>query len=326
MNRAIAGTVLAVWLCSLAHAQSAPDAKPAGAKLEFEVASIKPSAMPGGGGMIRMGPQGGPGSGDPGRVSYTLSTIRDLMVIAYGVHRYQITGGPNWLDSERFDIMAKVPEDATKEQVKVMLQNLLAERFKLNLHRETKELPIYALMVAGKGSRLKASTATDTPPGEAPPPPPGPGKNGLKMGADGCPETPPMPAGRAGNFMIITPNGACMIATGQTMEALANQLSNQFDRRVIDQTGLKSKYDVKLRYDPSSMPGGRGGPMPGAMMKGPGPGPTGGDPSDRIAPDADQPPSIFNALEEQLGLKLEAKRGPVVLLVIDHVEKTPTEN
>ena len=325
MNRAIAGTVLAVWLCSLAHAQSAADAK-SEKKLEFEVASIKPSVMPGGRGMIRMGPQGGPGSGDPGRVSYTLSTIRDLMVIAYGVHRYQITGGPNWLDSERFDIMAKVPEDATKEQVKVMLQNLLAERFKLNLHRETKELPMYALMVAGKGSRLKASTATDTPPREAPPPPPAPGKNGLKMGADGCPETPPMPAGRAGNFMIITPNGACMIATGQTIEALANQLSNQFDRRVIDQTGLKGKYDVKLRYDPSSMPGGRGGPMPGAMMKGPGPGPTGGDPSDRIAPDADQPPSIFNALEEQLGLKLEAKRGPVVLLVIDHVEKTPTEN
>ena len=130
-----------------------------------------------------------------------------------------------------------------------------------------------------------------------------------------------MPAGRAGNFMIMTPNGACMISAGQTMEGLANQLSNQFDRPVIDQTGLKGKYDVKLRYDPSSMPGGRGGPMPGPMMKGPGPGPAGGDPSDRMAPDGDQPPSIFNALQEQLGLKLEATKAPVEVMVIDKVEK-----
>ena len=102
------------------------DAKPAEAKLEFEVASIKPSALPGHG-VIRLGPQGGPGSGDPGRVTYTFSTIRDLMVDAYGVKRNQISGGPNWLDSERFDIVAKVPAGATKEQVKVMLQNLMAE-------------------------------------------------------------------------------------------------------------------------------------------------------------------------------------------------------
>jgi uncharacterized protein (TIGR03435 family) len=339
VSRALARTVLVAWLCSLAHAQSV------GAKLEFEVASIKPSALPGGRGMFRMGPQGGPGSGDPGRVSYTLSTIRDLMVTAYNVQRYQISGGPNWLDSERFDVVAKVPEGATKEQVKVMLQNLLAERFKLTLHRETKELPMYALVVAGKGSRLKASTATDTPPasdpqaregrrGEAaappPPLPPGPGRGGLKIGPDGCPETTPMPAGRGGNFMIMTTSGACMISNGQTMEGLATQLSNQFDRPVIDQTGLKGKYDFKLHYDPSSMPGGRGGPMMGLMMKdggaGPGPGPAGGGPSERITPDADAPPSIFNALQEQLGLKLEARKAPVEMMVIDHVEKTPTEN
>ena len=227
--------------------------------------------------MIRLGQQGGPGSGDPGRVTYTFSTIRDLMVDAYSVKRYQISGGPNWLDSERFDIVAKVPEGATKEQVKVMLQNLLAERFKLTLHRETKELPMYALVVGAKGPKLKDSTVTDTPPasdsqpkeggrGEAgaqaaaPPPPLPPGLRGMKIGPDGCPEIPPMAAGRAGNFMMMTPNGECMISNGETMDGLAAQLSNGFDRPVIDQTGLKGKYDLRLRYDPSSMPGGRGGP------------------------------------------------------------------
>jgi uncharacterized protein (TIGR03435 family) len=342
MRLAIAGTVLAAWLGSLVHAQSAADAKPAEGKLEFEVASIKPSAVPGRG-VIRLGPKGGPGSGDPGRVTYTFATILNLMVDAYGVKRYQVSGGPKWLDSEQFDIVAKVPEGATKQEVKVMLQNLLAERFKLTLHRESKELSVYALVVGAKGPKLKDSTVTDTPPasdsqpkeggrGEAgaqtsaPPPPfpPGAGKGGIKIGPDGCPETPPMAASRAGNFMMMTPNGECLISNGQTMDGLATQLSNRFDRPVIDQTGLKGKYDLRLRYDPASMPGGRGGSV---MIKdGPGRGPADGDPANRIAPDGDQPPSIFNALSEQLGLKLEARKGPVDLLVIDHVEKTPTEN
>jgi len=339
MSRAIAGPVLAACLCSVVHPQSAATAKPAEAKLEFEVASIKPSAQPGRG-VIRLDPKGGPGSGDPGRVTYTFTTILNLMVDAYSVKRYQVSGGPKWLDSEQFDIVAKVPEGATKEQVKVMLQNFLQERFKLTLHRETKELPMYALVVGAKGPNLKDSTVTDTPPaldsqhkeggrGEAgaqaaappPPLPPGTRKDGMKIGPDGCPEMPPM---AAGNFMMMTPNGACMISNGQTMDGLATQLSNRFDRPVIDQTGLKGTYDLRLRYDPASMPGGRGGSV---MIKdGPGSGPAGGDTANRIAPDGDPPPSIFNALQTQLGLKLEAKKGPVALLVIDHVEKTPTEN
>jgi uncharacterized protein (TIGR03435 family) len=342
MRRAIAGTFLAAWLCSLVHAQSVAVAKPAEAKLEFEVASIKPSALPGRG-PIRLGQKGGPGSGDPGRVTYTFTTILNLMVDAYSVKRYQVAGGPKWLDSEQFDIVAKVPAGATKEQVKVMLQNLLAERFKLTLHRETKELSMYALVLGAKGPKLKDSTVTDTPPASDPqpkegghgeagaqaaaPPPPLPldlGKGGIKIGPDGCPETPPMAAGRAGNFMMMTPTGECLISNGQTIEGLATHLSNRFDRPVIDQTGLKGKYDLRLRYDPASMPAGRGGSV---MIKaGPGLDSAGGEPASRTAPDGDQPPSIFEALQEQLGLKLEAKKGPVDLLVIDHVEKRPTEN
>jgi uncharacterized protein (TIGR03435 family) len=323
MSRAIAGTVLAAWLCSLVHAQSSADAKPAEAKLEFEVASIKPSALSGRG-VIRFDPKGGPGSGDPGRVTYTFTTILNLMADAYGVKRYQVSGGPKWLDSEQFDIVAKVPKGATKEQVKVMLQNLLAERFKLTLHRETKELPVYALEVGSKGPKLKDSTATGTPPAAPPPLSPVPGKGGIRIAPDGCPEMPAMAAGRAGNFMMMTPHGECLISNGQTMDSLATHLSNRFDRPVIDQTGLHGKYDLRLRFDPASMPGGRGGSV---MTKdGPGLGPDGGDPANRTAPDGIPPPSIFLALQEQLGLKLEARKGPVDLLVIDHVEKTPTEN
>jgi uncharacterized protein (TIGR03435 family) len=289
------------------------------------VASIKPSTLPGRG-VIRLGPQGGPGRGDPGRVTYTFSTIRDLMVDAYSVKGNQISGAPNWLDSERFDVVAKVRPGATDEQVKVMLQNLLAERFKLTLHRETKELPLYALVVGAKGPKLKDSNVSDTPPAQAdaPPPPLPPSLRGMKIGPDGCPETPPMAASRTGNFTIMTPNGECMISNALTMDGLATQLSNRFDRPVIDQTGLKGKYALRLRYDQASMPGGRGG---SAMIKGgPGLGADGGDPANRTSPDGVPPPSIFIALQEQLGLKLEAKKGPVDLLVIDHVEKTPTSN
>ncbi len=190
MGRAIAVTVLAVFLalglCAVVHAQSAP-------KLEFEAASVKPSALPAGNRAIRPGQQGGPGGVDPCRLTYTMSTIRELMVDAYGVKRSQIPGGPGWLDSEQFDIVAKVPGGATKEQVKLMLQNLLAERFKLALHRETKEMPIYALVVGAKGPRLKESTVGEGgAQAAASAQPRAPGVRGMKLGSDGCPEVPPM--------------------------------------------------------------------------------------------------------------------------------------
>jgi uncharacterized protein (TIGR03435 family) len=315
MGRAVAATVLAAWLCSLAHAQFAANAKPAEAKLEFDASSVKPAVLPAGNSLIRPGPQGGPGSADPGRLIYSFTTLRDLIMDAYGVKRPQISGAPNWLDSERFDIVAKVPEAATKEQVRVMLQNLLAERFKLTVHRETKELPVYALVVGAKGPKLKESTADTQPASDSQPAAP-PSLRGMKIAPDGCPETPPAAAGRAANFMVMTPNGECLISKGETMEGLAAQLSNGFDRPVIDQTGLKGKYDFRLRYDPSSLSGGRGGPkdaLDAALAAGDSPG-------------GDSPPGIFSALQEQLGLKLEARKGTVDLLAIDHVQKTPTQN
>ena len=104
--------------------------------------------------------RGGPGSPDPGQITYSNVSLKNGSDDAYEVKGYQITG-PKWLDSERFDIVAKIPKGATKEQFQMMLQNLLAERFKLTLHRETKELPIYALVVGKGGPKMKETVDDD---------------------------------------------------------------------------------------------------------------------------------------------------------------------
>jgi len=329
MRRIWAATFAIVWAGPAAVAQTEP--KP---KLEFEVASIKPAA-PMGQGRFFMGGRGGPGSGDPGRVEYTNMTVQMLITAAYGVKSYQVVGAPpSGMDSPRFDLTAKVPEGSSKDDVKVMLQNLLADRFKLTIHRETKEMPMYALTVGKNGPKMKVSEVPEKPPEPPkgpdgavalpPPPPPRP----PKMGGDGCPDIPESMKGRQMNMMMMSPNGACMVVAGQNMEGFASQLSNQFDKPVIDMTELKGRFDFKLRYDPQSTPGGGG--MGGMMVKAAGPPPDGippgGDTSRYVAPDREAPPTIFAALQEQLGLKLDARKGPVELIVVDHVEKTPTEN
>ena len=98
--------------------------------------------------------RGGPGSPDPGQITYSNVSLKQVLTNAYGIKSYQISG-PKWLDSERFDIVAKIAMGSTKEQFQMMLQNLLAERFKLAVHHETKELPIYALVVGKGGPKLK---------------------------------------------------------------------------------------------------------------------------------------------------------------------------
>jgi len=337
MIRTVWGVGVLALLSSLAYGQKAD------AKLQFEVASVKPAEPMPMQGMMRVGIGGGPGTGDPGRVTYSNASMMMLLTNAYSVKRSQISG-PDWLDSQRFDITAKVPEGATKDDVKVMLQNLLADRFKLTLHRQTKEMGIYALVVAKNGPKLQASTATDpaaadpggrgpegsAPPPLPPPPPGGPGGPGpvaigrLQM-KDGCPEIPPGMKGRGGNLMMMTPAGACMISNGVTLDMLADQLSNQFDRPVMNLTEIAGKYDIKLRFDPSSMPGRGGMIMMGPKGGGPG-GPMGDGGRSPDAEERDMPPTIFAALQEQLGLKLDSRKGTVTLLVIDHLEKTPTEN
>lgn len=285
--------------------------------LTFEVASIKPSAPPEMGRMF-MGARGGPGTADPTRFTASNFSLSGLISMAYDLRPYQLSA-PSWLNSERFDIAAKVPPGATKEQFRVMLQNLLAERFKLVIHRETKELPMFELVVGKSGPKFKESEdQADSLPDPGMPPPP---SGRMAMGKDGFPE---MPAGRT--MMMIMPGRARMAAYKETMEAFAGRLSGSAGRPVMDGTGLKKKYDFTLTFAPE---GGMGPGMPPPPPGGGGGAMVGGGPMagpHAAAADAESLPTLATALQEQLGLKLEGKKGPVEIIVVDKIEKVPTEN
>jgi uncharacterized protein (TIGR03435 family) len=326
MNVPKLGLCLAA-MCVWAEAQT-PDPK-----LTFDVASIKAAALPtpNGRGMIRISPpSGGPGTKDPGRVRYPFTTLRNLIMIAYDVKGYQISGPPV-LDSEHFELQATMPPETTKEQFKVMLLNLLAERFLLKSHAETKELPMYSMVVGKKGAKLKESG--DTPPldPDAPPPPmPNPGQ--MKIGADGFPILPMMGGGRGGIAMMMMPNRARLMAQHSTMEELSARLTSILDRPVQDETDLKGKYEFTLTYSPEGLNSGigrggmGGGPIVMAPTNPPPPPPGGTGSSTEKMPDFEIPPDLFTAIQAQLGLKLDAKKGPVEMRVIEHIEKAPTAN
>ncbi len=287
----------------------------------FDVASVKAAAppTPDGRGMIRMaGPSGGPDTKDPGRIHYPYMTLKNLIMDAYDVKNFQVSG-PAWLDTERFDITATMPPDTTKEQFRMMLQNLLAERFKMAVHRETKDLPMYSLVVARSGPKIKESAQVAPPKDGDDSRPPLPER--PKIGPDGFPELPGL-VGHPGIFGIMMPGRARMIAQQQTMFDLAERLTRQLNRPVKDETGLTGKYDFTVTYAPEMMNGPMG-PMPA-----PPPPPAGGaGPAGSTAVQAEEPlPNIYAALQAQLGLKLEPKKAPLDLIVVDHAEKTPTEN
>lgn len=241
----------------------------------FEVASIKPNKF--GSGSSHSG-------FDDGRFTATNIQIKTLLQYdAYEIPGPQILGGPGWLGSERFDIEAKV-DDTVVNQMKAldreqrnllkqqMVQQLLADRFKLVVHRETKELPAYALVVAKSGPKLTASKDTG-------------GSTGTSS------------------------NNGKLTATGVTMAKLAQTLTQilarELGRVVIDKTGIDGKYDLALTWTPDD--------RSASMVN--------------TSKEASDPPgpSIYTALQEQLGLKLELTKAPVETLVIDHVEE-PTEN
>ncbi|MGD0869199.1 MAG: TIGR03435 family protein [Bryobacteraceae bacterium] len=302
MTGSIIGAGLVVFTSMAALGQ------PAAALPAFEVASVKPAEPSPDGRVLRR--QGG----DPGMVNYQNFTLKLLLARAYGLKDYQITG-PDWLDTEGYDLMAKVPAGFPQDQIPAMLQTLLADRFQIKLHKETKILPVYALTVAKGGPKLK-ETDPDTAAaiqammaaagrGEGPPPPPAPGKG-----------PPP------GAIMIqVTQNGMAFRGS-MDMSRLVNTLSNFMDRPVLDSTDLKGVYDIELSFmpDESSNFKGRMGPMPGG-------GPAGGAGDGRIGPPESNAPAgnIFQALQS-VGLKLEARKDPVEIVVIDHANKAPTEN
>jgi uncharacterized protein (TIGR03435 family) len=257
------------------------------AHLQFEVASIKPNHS----GDMRVGIAMEPG----GRFVATNVPVKMLILMAYQLKDNQLSGLPGWADGDRFDITAK-PESGSgikQDDERAMIQALLAERFKLTFHKETKELPIYALVVAKGGPKMEPS----------------------KGNADFGDETRARSAdagrgpgrGRGGQgirMMRGEINGANI-----TVEMLADQLSRITGRSVIDKTGLSGSYDFNLKYTPE-------GNMP--MPKGP-------DGAEAPSSSDAERPSIFVAVQEQLGLKLESQKGPVDLYIIERLEK-PSDN
>jgi bla regulator protein blaR1 len=260
---------------------------------EYEAASIKPNKSDTN--MVRL-------MFSPDGLTATNGTLQMLIHAAYGVEDHQISGGPGWLNSDHYDIEAKMDsataealhklsEDQGRLERQRMLQALLADRFKLTIHRETKELPIYALVIAKNGPKIQEARPGDTYP------------NGFKG-----------PDGRAGAGMFFMNGNGSVTGQGIPIENLTRLLSRQLGRTVVDKTGLTGKYDFTVKWTPDE--------SQGAMFKGPGSGPQGS--ASKPPPDSSGP-SIFTAIQEQLGLKLESQKGLVEILVIDHVEK-PSEN
>jgi len=265
----------------------------------FEVASIKPAAPQAEGRiMVRMG-------GDPGRVDYTNVSLRDLVRQAYGVKDYQVIA-PDWMNSARFDVQAKVPPDTPQEQRNVMMQALLAERFGLKVHKESKEVPVYSLLVGKNGPKLKKAEIVPQGASDGPPPPggrgPGPGAPGMMR-------------------MMMQPGGKMHLnATGMAISNFADMLARQVGKPVFDNTGITGLYDIDLEFKPEEGMGMmRGMPMPM-------PRPDGGGEAHGPVLENVEAPSIFTAVQDQLGLKLEGKKGPIETIVVDSSEKVPTEN
>ena len=204
---------------------------------------------------------------------------------AYGVRRYQLMGGPGWLDSDRYNIQAKAAGDVTRDELMLMVRSLLAERFKLKVHHEAREMPIYVLTTARGGIKaprsIEGACATFDP------------RNPPRPGA------PRMPF--CGNNNIRT---SSWNATAIDMKSAAEALVGVLGRSVVDRTGVAGKFDIHVEWTPDQAPAGIDGAAPA---------------------NADGPPSLFTVLEEQLGLKVESARGPVDVIVIDHVER-PTED
>ncbi len=274
----------------------------------FEVASIKPSDPAANGVfMIRMGNSPG------GRWTASGITAGILIQQAYDVRDYQISGAPSWVNSERYDIVAKADTpNITRENLRVLLQSLLAERFNLKLHRETKELPIYELVVGKNGHKLHESeiqpaTQTDTqPPDPAKPVQVGGGGGSVGAGPGGKVVGGETPA-RSGSMMRM---GRGQLSAQMTpVSAIAAMLAQQLGRPVIDKTGIKGNFDFTLQWTPDETQRGMG---LGGIEK---------PAADSPLPADTSGPSIFTAVQEQLELKLEAAKGPVEILVIGHIER-----
>jgi uncharacterized protein (TIGR03435 family) len=290
----------------------------------FEVASVKPNKSGDG----RIGLMVQPG----GRFTATNVTLGTLIGQAYrlqgrgpaGSANSQIVNAPSWINSDHFDIIAKAEGNVPPDQTPDLIKSLLIDRFKLSAHTESRELPVYALIPARSDGKLGAGlrpvseecAATIASRGRGVPPPGGPGgpegpggPGGAGAPGRGAPVPPapgePMPCG----MMRMGPG--TLSGGGTLIAQLAISLSPWVNRIVVDKTGLTGAYQVDLHWTPDQLP--QGGSGPG--------GPTLGNSPSPLPPVDANGPSIFTAVQEQLGLKLDSTRAPVDVVVIDHVEQ-----
>ena len=311
--------VSAIGVCLALAAGGLPGQTPAPAPA-FDVASIKPSAPV----TPAMAASGKIHAGmkiTATRVDIGMLSLMDLICKAYDVKQYQVSG-PAWLGAQRFDIVAKMPEGATKEQVPQMLQTLLAERFKLKIHRDDKQQPvaIYALVVAKGGPKMKQSQ----PDPNAPDPAAGSGSSEVTFSRTGKGSV--VNDGQGGQTKVT------MAADGKTMHMensklsmarFSEMLSKFVDRPVVDKTELKGDYQVTVDLSMQDMMDAArraGAPVP---PNAPGARGDGGRPADAASDPSGG--SVFASIQA-LGLKLEPRKSSLDLIVIDHVEKLPTEN
>lgn len=263
----------------------------------FEVATIRDSPAPSSDLPLGAVPaptlQGGPGTPDPGQISYQGIGLFALIIRAFDVKNFQVASPPGGIGSGRYDIVAKIPAGTTQDQFRVMLQNLLKERFHLTLHHETRTLPVYALVVGPNGPKLKKSPPKT--------------EDVAPDGAIGRPDAegfPVLPPGFSG--VVGRPSSGHMLLAGQraALSKLTPWLQNSLDHPVIDETGLTGEYDFKLDFEwvtPNAPPTPNGQPP-------------------------DPAPSVFAVVEHDLGLKLESQKLPFDIMVIDRIDKEATAN
>ena len=266
---------------------------------KYDVATIKPTAESDGRRMFMFTPDGISLSGVP---------VQMLLTEAFHVEDDHIIGAPGWVKTNRYDVQAKVsPEDASRldklkfDERRSMLLPLLVERFNLKYHHETREMASYSLVVAKGRPKMKESAVQPTPPDAKHPEP----------GANPKPGDPGAQRPQQQRMLRFMGRGH-LEAEGSDTQMLARVLSQQLGRTVIDKTGLTGSYDYTLQWTPDDAPP----PMPGGADGGP---PRNDNGTDAVGP------SLFTALQEQLGLKLESTKGTADVIVIDHID-LPSEN
>ena len=293
-------------LVLLLAAQSSGFAQTTPARPQFEVASLKLNTA-------CNNRSGGEQPPTPGRLHLACITLKDLIQLAYGFlgdgktfnrQRLDVLGLPKWADEDRYDLAAKAEGAARVEQMGgPMLQALLEDRFRLKLHRESREVSVYALTVGKNGPKLqpmKEGSCVEVDLNHLPPPP-APGQ--------------PMPRFCGNASWRSMGKTVTLDGHGMTMAEFAQSFAIRVDHPVIDKTAIAGKFDFHLEFGRDEMPGMR-------------PQGTAADPANPANPaQASDPagPSLFAAIQEQLGLKLVSEKGQTDFLVVDHVEK-PTDN